>query len=40
MAKILIIDDERAIRSVLKDILSNEGFTTEEAADGEEGLKK
>jgi two-component system, NtrC family, nitrogen regulation response regulator NtrX len=40
MAKILIIDDERAIRSVLKDILSNEGFTTEEAADGEDGLKK
>ncbi|MEN9598454.1 MAG: hypothetical protein RL596_765 [Bacteroidota bacterium] len=40
MAKILIIDDERAIRNVLKDILSNEGFITEEAADGEDGLKK
>jgi two-component system, NtrC family, nitrogen regulation response regulator NtrX len=40
MAKILIIDDERAIRSVLKDILGNEGFATEEAADGEEGFKK
>lgn len=40
MAQILIIDDERSIRNVLKDILSNEGFKVEEAADGEEGLKK
>ncbi len=40
MASILIIDDERAIRNVLKDILNNEGYKTDEAADGEEGLKK
>lgn len=40
MAAILIIDDERAIRNVLKDILTNEGYTTDEATDGEEGLKK
>lgn len=40
MPTILIIDDERAIRNVLKDILTNEGFKVEEAADGEEGLKK
>lgn len=40
MASILIIDDERAIRNVLKDILNNEGYATEEATDGEEGLKK
>ena len=40
MPNILIIDDERAIRNVLKEILSNEGFTVEEASDGEEGLKK
>lgn len=40
MANILIIDDERAIRNVLKDILSNEGFKVEEAADGEQGLNK
>ncbi len=40
MASILIIDDERSIRNVLKDILTNEGYSTEEAADGEEGLKK
>lgn len=40
MASILIIDDERAIRNVLKDILNNEGYLTDEATDGEEGLKK
>ena len=40
MASILIIDDERAIRNVLKDILNNEGYTTDEATDGEEGLRK
>ncbi|WP_438946515.1 sigma-54-dependent transcriptional regulator [Sediminibacterium sp.] len=38
MASILIIDDERAIRNVLKDILNNEGYTTVEASDGEAGL--
>jgi len=40
MASLLIIDDEKSIRNVLKDILSNEGYTIEEAADGEEGLRK
>jgi DNA-binding NtrC family response regulator len=40
MASILIIDDEKAIRNVLKDILTNEGYTVEEANDGEEGLTK
>ncbi len=40
MPNILIIDDERSIRNVLKDILANEGFTVEEATDGEEGLQK
>lgn len=40
MPNILIIDDEKAIRNVLKEILANEGFTVEEATDGEEGLKK
>ena len=40
MSNILIIDDERSIRNVLKDILNNEGYKTEEASDGEEGLKK
>ena len=40
MASILIIDDERAIRSVLKEILTSEGYKVDEAVDGEEGLKK
>jgi two-component system, NtrC family, nitrogen regulation response regulator NtrX len=37
---VLIVDDEKAIRNVLKDILSVEGYKVEEASDGEEGLKK
>lgn len=40
MATILIIDDEKAIRKTLTEILSFEGYKLEEAADGEEGLKK
>jgi len=40
MASILIIDDEKAIRNTLAEILSYEGYKIEEAADGEEGLKK
>ena len=40
MATILIIDDERAIRKTLIEILGFEGYKIEEAADGEEGLKK
>jgi CheY-like chemotaxis protein len=39
MADILIIDDEKAIRKALTEILSAEGYKTEEAGDGEEGLK-
>ncbi|HRI20501.1 MAG TPA: sigma-54 dependent transcriptional regulator [Panacibacter sp.] len=39
MSNILIIDDERAIRKTLSEILSYEGFKVDEAADGEEGLK-
>ena len=40
MASILIIDDEKAIRKTLSEILSYEGYKIDEAADGEEGLKK
>ncbi len=40
MPKILIIDDERAIRSTLKEILAYEKFEVEEAVDGAEGIKK
>ncbi len=39
MSTILIIDDEKAIRKTLSEILTFEGYTIEEAADGEEGLK-
>ncbi len=39
MPNILIIDDERAIRKTLGEILTYEGFKVEEASDGEEGLK-
>lgn len=37
---ILIIDDEKAIRKTLNEILTFEGFTIDEAADGAEGIKK
>lgn len=40
MPDILIIDDEKAIRKTLSEILSFEGYKIEEASDGEEGLKK
>jgi len=40
MADILIIDDEKAIRKTLSEILSFEGYKIDEASDGEEGLKK
>lgn len=38
MPKILIIDDERAIRSTLKEILEFENYTVDEAENGEIGL--
>src|SRR6201995_5145449 len=40
MPNILIIDDEKAIRKTLTEILSFEGYKIDEASDGEEGLKK
>ena len=40
MATLLIIDDEKAIRKTLTEILSFEGYQVEEAGDGEEGLRK
>ena len=39
MSHVLIIDDEKAIRKTLTEILSFEGYKVDEAADGEEGLK-
>ena len=40
MPKILIIDDERFIRSSLREILEYEKFEVTEAQDGEDGLQK
>lgn len=40
MSNILIIDDEKAIRKTLGEILSYEGYKLEEAGDGEEALKR
>ncbi|MBO4986680.1 MAG: sigma-54-dependent Fis family transcriptional regulator [Paludibacteraceae bacterium] len=40
MAKILIIDDERAIRNTLKEILEFEGYTVEVAENGRAGLDR
>lgn len=40
MPKILLVDDERAIRRTLKEILEYEKFEIDEAEDGEIGLEK
>jgi two-component system, NtrC family, nitrogen regulation response regulator NtrX len=40
MSKILVIEDDRKIRAILKEILEEKDHEVEEAADGEEGLKK
>jgi DNA-binding NtrC family response regulator len=40
MPKILIIDDEKVIRSTLREILEFEKYTIDEAQDGLEGLEK
>jgi DNA-binding NtrC family response regulator len=40
MGKILIIDDEKAIRNTLREILEYEGYLVDEAADGQQGLEK
>ncbi len=38
MARILVIDDEVAVRSLFRDVLEREGHAVEEARDGDEGL--
>ena len=40
MSKILIIDDEGAIRTILREILEFENYSVEEAEDGVVGVKK
>jgi DNA-binding NtrC family response regulator len=39
MAKILIIDDEKALRQAMVQILQDEGHSVIEAGDGDQGLK-
>jgi two-component system, OmpR family, response regulator VicR len=38
--KIIIIEDDRALQSALVEILTQEGFETTSAFDGEEGMQK
>ena len=40
MANILIIDDDKGIRKMLMELLRKEGYNTDDAVDGAEGLKK
>ncbi len=40
MYRILVIDDEENIRSVISEILEDEGYEVETASDGNEGLDK
>lgn len=37
---VLIIDDEDAVRQLLRALLEREGFVVEEAADGQEGIER
>ncbi|HET8653352.1 MAG TPA: response regulator transcription factor [Gaiellaceae bacterium] len=39
MSRVLVVDDERAIRDAIEYALRNEGFEVESADDGESGLK-
>ena len=39
MKKILVVDDEWKIRKLIKDYLVREGYSVDEAGDGEEGLE-
>ena len=38
--KILLVEDDRFLRELYSDVLTNEGYKVDQAADGEEGLKK
>jgi CheY-like chemotaxis protein len=40
MQRILVADDEQSLRELFKDILENEGYQVETAADGKSALKK
>ena len=38
--KILMVDDEERMRKLVKDFLTNKGFSVVEAGDGEEAVDK
>lgn len=40
MADILIVDDSQLIRNLLTEYLSEKGFTTDTAIDGQQGIEK
>ena len=40
VVRILIIEDDEEMRSLLEDVLDEEGFKTESASNGSEGLRK
>ncbi|MDP6777091.1 MAG: response regulator [Candidatus Latescibacteria bacterium] len=39
MAKILVVDDDRIIRAILRDMLSGAGYDVVQAADGDKALE-
>jgi CheY-like chemotaxis protein len=39
MARILIVDDEKIVRDLLRTVLEHDGHTVEEAADGQQALE-
>lgn len=39
MARILIVDDEKIVRDLLRTVLEHEGHTVEEAADGQQATE-
>lgn len=40
MRRVLVIDDEAGLREVMAEVLEEEGFTVEVAADGEQALER
>jgi CheY-like chemotaxis protein len=40
MVRILIVNDDRDIRDLMRDVLEDEGHTTTQAVDGREGLEQ